>query len=287
MTDPSPARPETAPVGARDEVPVQADGPAATLASQPAGDVAEARGFRRRVQCTGPRFRGAVLPADRQADPGVRGVRRAASARHRPGPDPGARARRSGPVRAGRRPSTRRGLRSCVPSCSSSGSRCSASATGCRPWCGSSAVAWRGPRPASSAAPRSSLADGGGRLLSGLPHEQQCWMSHRDAVFEPPPGFVALASSPGSPVAALREPGPRPVRDPVPPGGRPHAIWHPDPRPLPPRSRRARAALVAGLGDQRPGRAGTRPGRRRRRDLRPLRGRGLGLRRGARPPGGW
>src|ERR671923_1330380 len=33
------------------------------------------------------------------------------------------------------------------------------------------------------------LADGGGRLLSGLPQEQQCWMSHRDVVFEPPPGF--------------------------------------------------------------------------------------------------
>jgi GMP synthase (glutamine-hydrolysing) len=46
------------------------------------------------------------------------------------------------------------------------------------------------------------LRDGGGNLLSGLPTEQQCWMSHRDAVFEPPPGFSALASSPGSPVAA-------------------------------------------------------------------------------------
>src|SRR3954463_9343437 len=46
------------------------------------------------------------------------------------------------------------------------------------------------------------LVDGGGRLLAGLPSEQQCWMSHRDCVFEPPPGFTALASSPGSPVAA-------------------------------------------------------------------------------------
>jgi GMP synthase (glutamine-hydrolysing) len=46
------------------------------------------------------------------------------------------------------------------------------------------------------------LRDGGGNLLSGLPTEQQCWMSHRDAVFAPPPGFAALASSPGSPVAA-------------------------------------------------------------------------------------
>src|SRR6266545_4913234 len=46
------------------------------------------------------------------------------------------------------------------------------------------------------------LVNGGGRLLAGLPKEQQCWMSHRDCVFEPPPGFAALASSPGSPVAA-------------------------------------------------------------------------------------
>jgi GMP synthase (glutamine-hydrolysing) len=41
-----------------------------------------------------------------------------------------------------------------------------------------------------------------GHLLEGLPGEQQCWMSHRDTVFEPPPGFDALASSPESPVAA-------------------------------------------------------------------------------------
>jgi GMP synthase (glutamine-hydrolysing) len=50
------------------------------------------------------------------------------------------------------------------------------------------------------------LADGGGRLLAGLPKEQQCWMSHRDCVFEAPPGFVPLASSPGSPVAACESP---------------------------------------------------------------------------------
>jgi GMP synthase (glutamine-hydrolysing) len=42
-----------------------------------------------------------------------------------------------------------------------------------------------------------------GRLLAGLPAAQTCWMSHRDTVFEPPPGFTALASSTGSPVAAL------------------------------------------------------------------------------------
>jgi GMP synthase (glutamine-hydrolysing) len=42
-----------------------------------------------------------------------------------------------------------------------------------------------------------------GRLLEGLPLEQTCWMSHRDTVFSPPPGFTALASSTESPVAAL------------------------------------------------------------------------------------
>jgi GMP synthase (glutamine-hydrolysing) len=50
------------------------------------------------------------------------------------------------------------------------------------------------------------LRAGGGRLLGGLPEEQTCWMSHRDAVFEAPEGFVALASSPSSPVAALEMP---------------------------------------------------------------------------------
>src|SRR5687768_170770 len=44
-----------------------------------------------------------------------------------------------------------------------------------------------------------------GRLLEGLPAEQTCWMSHRDTVFEPPPGFTALASSTASPVAALED----------------------------------------------------------------------------------
>jgi GMP synthase (glutamine-hydrolysing) len=42
-----------------------------------------------------------------------------------------------------------------------------------------------------------------GVLLQGLPREQTCWMSHRDTVFEPPPGFSALASSSASPVAAI------------------------------------------------------------------------------------
>src|SRR5205807_2266949 len=44
-----------------------------------------------------------------------------------------------------------------------------------------------------------------GVLLAGLPHEQTCWMSHRDTVFEAPPEFTALASSSSSPVAAVED----------------------------------------------------------------------------------
>jgi GMP synthase (glutamine-hydrolysing) len=45
-----------------------------------------------------------------------------------------------------------------------------------------------------------------GRLLAGLPREQACWMSHRDSVKQPPPGFTPLASSTASPVAAFEDP---------------------------------------------------------------------------------
>jgi GMP synthase (glutamine-hydrolysing) len=40
-------------------------------------------------------------------------------------------------------------------------------------------------------------------LLKDLPREQQVWMSHQDQVVEPPPGFVAVATTPGSRVAAM------------------------------------------------------------------------------------
>ena len=42
-----------------------------------------------------------------------------------------------------------------------------------------------------------------GRLLAETPAEQSCWMSHRDTVYEAPDGFAALASSTESPVAAI------------------------------------------------------------------------------------
>ncbi len=44
-----------------------------------------------------------------------------------------------------------------------------------------------------------------GVLLAGMPREQTCWMSHRDTVFEAPEGFIALASSTASPVAAVED----------------------------------------------------------------------------------
>ena len=42
-----------------------------------------------------------------------------------------------------------------------------------------------------------------GLLFAGRPEVQPCWMSHRDTVYEPPPGFTALAASTQSPVAAF------------------------------------------------------------------------------------
>jgi GMP synthase (glutamine-hydrolysing) len=44
-----------------------------------------------------------------------------------------------------------------------------------------------------------------GRLLAGTPAEQTCWMSHRDTVYAPPPGALALAASTASPVAAFED----------------------------------------------------------------------------------
>ena len=77
-----------------------------------------------------------------------------------------------------------------------------------------------------------------GVLLEGLPREQTCWMSHRDTVYEPPPGFTALASSTGSPVAAVQDTGAGHLRHPVPPRGRPHPLRPGDPDALPDRGLR-------------------------------------------------
>jgi GMP synthase (glutamine-hydrolysing) len=47
---------------------------------------------------------------------------------------------------------------------------------------------------------------GPSRLLERLPGSQSVWMSHQDTVIEPPPGFVATATTPGAVVAAMEDP---------------------------------------------------------------------------------
>lgn len=48
-------------------------------------------------------------------------------------------------------------------------------------------------------------AAGDSVLLADLPPIQDVWMSHRDLVAEPPPGFTTVASTPGAPVAVMEE----------------------------------------------------------------------------------
>jgi GMP synthase (glutamine-hydrolysing) len=50
------------------------------------------------------------------------------------------------------------------------------------------------------------VAGDGGVVLAGLPAHYRVWMSHGDAVFSPPPGFIATASTDGAPVAAFEDP---------------------------------------------------------------------------------
>lgn len=42
-------------------------------------------------------------------------------------------------------------------------------------------------------------------LLADLPKELSVWMSHQDQVIEPPPGFVAVAGTPGAAVAVMED----------------------------------------------------------------------------------
>jgi GMP synthase (glutamine-hydrolysing) len=48
--------------------------------------------------------------------------------------------------------------------------------------------------------------NGPSRLFAGLPETQDVWMSHRDAVTGPPPGFSVTALTDASPVAAMEDP---------------------------------------------------------------------------------
>ena len=78
----------------------------------------------------------------------------------------------------------------------------------------------------------------------------------------------------------------RPVRDPVPPRGRPHALRPAGPDDVPRGHLRLRAHVEPGEHHRGAGRRDPRPGRRRQGDLRAVRRRGLQRRRAARPQGG-
>ncbi|MDI6901307.1 MAG: glutamine-hydrolyzing GMP synthase [Anaerosomatales bacterium] len=45
----------------------------------------------------------------------------------------------------------------------------------------------------------------GGELLSGIPERSQCWMSHRDSVGTPPPGFSVTARTATTAIAAMED----------------------------------------------------------------------------------
>ena len=118
-------------------------------------------------------------------------------------------------------------------------------------------------------------------------HEQSCWMSHRDTVFEPPPGLHRAGVVDRVAGRGARGRRARPLRDPVPPRGRAHAVRHATilttlpARRLRLRRWRGRAASVIDEQVARDPRAG----RRRPRDLRAVRRRRLVGGRAARAPG--
>ena len=105
-----------------------------------------------------------------------------------------------------------------------------------------------------------------GRLLAGLPAEQTCWMSHRDTVFAPPPGFTRAGLLDRVAGRGARVRRARHLRHPVPPRGRPHALRAATSsrRFLERRSAAASMTWSAGVDRRGADRAHPRAGRRRR-----------------------
>ena len=110
-------------------------------------------------------------------------------------------------------------------------------------------------------------------------------MSHRDTVFEPPPGFTRAGLLDRLAGRRVRGRRARHLRHPVPPRGRPHALRPGHPQALPrATSAAASATWSAGVDRRRADRAHPRPGRRRQGHLRPVGRRRLLGRGAARPP---
>ena len=87
----------------------------------------------------------------------------------------------------------------------------------------SSAARSRAPRWGSSCRSDLTVREPG-RLFAGLPVDQTCWMSHRDTVLEPPPGFTGARLVDGLARRRARVRAARDLRHPVPSRGRPHAV---------------------------------------------------------------
>ena len=86
----------------------------------------------------------------------------------------------------------------------SSGSRCWASATACRPW--RDALGGDVARTGGAEFGKTELDVRGGVLLHDVGDVDSCWMSHNDAVVRAPDGFGVTASTPSTPVAAMEDP---------------------------------------------------------------------------------
>ena len=133
---------------------------------------------------------------------------------------------------------------------------------------------------------KTDLDDAAGALFNGLPAHQTVWMSHRDTVVAPPAGAEITGPLVLDAGRGVRGPGARPLRRPVPPRGRAHAVRPGRAEELPLRDRGRAAGVDARRGDRGAGRADPRPGRLRAGALRALGRRRLRRRRAARAQGG-